>query len=118
MTGVAVRGQPLVKARLSARIRRPSQQPPYAPASASDAEVLALPLDLVRVFVARLVSCAHDEVEVLVRGELRGVEGGHASSRRVGRLREVLATGRGCLVDVVDDLLRRCDIVRCRFPTE
>src|SRR5262249_33109570 len=73
-------------------------------ADASDAEVLAFPLNLVRVFVAGLVACSHHEVEGLDRGKLRGVERSGARNRCVCRRREVLSAGGGRLVDVVDDL--------------
>src|SRR2546427_5699162 len=65
-----------------------------------------------------LIPRTDDEVEGLVGGQQRRVEGGGAGRRCVSGHREVLTPGRARLVDVVDDSLRGGLVVRGRVPAE
>src|SRR5205814_2240117 len=61
---------------------------------------------------------ADDEEELLVGRERRCRERGDAGLRRVCGSGEILAAGRRCLEDVVDDPLRWGAVVRGRIPAQ
>src|SRR5437899_1447820 len=83
-----------------------------------EAEVRAETLDLVHVQVAGPVQRAHDEVLGHVVGQERRRKRRRARRRRVRRTGEVLAAGHVRIVDLVDDLALRRDVVRSGFPLQ